>query len=314
MGDTYLITGGAGFLGSHLARAALAGGREVVVADNLLTGLRENVPAGCRFIYMDLANPEHYYKLEDVHPGAILHCAGQSSGEISFDSPVNDVEINTLATIRLARWGLARKCSRFLYASSVSVYGNGCGQAMKETDPPAPLSYYGCSKLASEAYLRLMQDAEGLQPTLFRLFNLYGPGQNMANFRQGMVSIYLGLILLNRPLLVKGSLERFRDFVFVDDCVKVWLDAVENRATWGQTLNVGSGRRTTVRELINLLRTAAKKPDYSVETGPGTPGDAFGSVADTSRLEEVTGYCPDTPLEEGLSRMVAFHLGDAGGT
>ena len=154
-----------------------------------------------------------------------------------------------------------------------------------------------------------MHAAEGLQATIFRLFNLYGPGQRMSNLRQGMVSIYLSFMLSNEPLLIRGSLDRFRDFVFIDDCVKVWLDAVGNPATYGQTLNIGSGVKTTVREVIDRLRRALHKPDYPVEIGPATLGDALGSVADPAKLLEVTGYCPNTPLEEGLSRMVAFYLG-----
>lgn len=311
MAVQYLVTGGAGFIGSHIAKRLLEEGNEVVVADNLLTGSMENVPAGAEFIYIDLANDNHYYRLDRFKPKAVLHLAGQSSGEISFESPINDMDINTKATILLCNWSLKQGCKRILYASSVSVYGNGInGRPMAESDMPMPLSFYGCSKLASEKYLSVFGSSYGLKTTAFRIFNTYGPGQNMANMKQGMASIYLSYILNRNRLQVKGSLERFRDFIYIDDVVDMWVGSIDDKRTFNKVLNQGTGTKTTVRELIDILLAETNKPDFPVEEIEGTPGDVFGSVADMSYVSRQLKWEPKTPLREGIKKMVGFYTGE----
>lgn len=311
MTDTYLVTGGAGFIGSHMARRLLSTGAEVVIVDNMLTGREDNIPPGARFIEMDLARADHYSRLEGCTPKAIFHLAGQSSGEISFESPEKDLDINTRATILLGQWAVKQECSRFLYASSVSVYGDGQqGRAMVESDNPEPKTFYACSKLASEQYLKVFASSYGMKTTTFRFFNVYGPGQNMANMKQGMVSIYLAYVLFKEILEVKGSFNRFRDFVYIDDVIDFMLTCQEDSRSFGKIFNVGTGRRTTVRQLITEMLAVAGKQDFPVIELPGTPGDAFGSWADMSYVKEVMGWAPKVLLEEGIRKMVRFHAPD----
>ena len=311
MADTYLVTGGAGFIGSHLANHLLARGARVVIADNMLTGDSANVPKNAKFVYIDLANENHYYRLDFCRPKAVFHLAGQSSGEISHDSPINDLDINTKATILLANWALGQACRRFLYASSVSVYGDGRPDtAMSEQDMPQPKSFYACSKLASENYLKVFGSAYGMEVTSFRLFNAYGPGQNMANMKQGMVSIYLAYVLHRDTIEVKGSLERYRDFVYVSDIIDLFVRCLDEERSFGEIINVGTGRRTRVRELIDLILQATGRPDFPLEILPGTPGDAFGSYADMSYVKQILGWTPKIQLEEGIKKMVQFYAPD----
>ena len=309
MAEKFLVTGGAGFIGSHVAKRLLDEGQEVIVADNLLTGCIENVPKGARFIYIDLANDNQYYKLNGLHPKAILHLAGQSSGEISHESPVNDLDINTKATILLGNWARKQNCNRILFASSVSVYGNGItpGKPMSEKDHPQPKSFYGCSKLSSEYYLRVFNQSFGINTTSLRLFNVYGPGQNINNMKQGMVSIYLSYILFRDEIVVKGSLDRFRDLIYVSDVVDVITGIIDDERTFNKIFNVGTGRKTLVRDLIGLILATTGKTDFPVVEADGTPGDAFGSVADTSYIKESTAWRAKVSLGQGIREMVKFY-------
>ncbi len=309
MAKEFLVTGGAGFIGSYVAKRLLDEGHEVIIADNLLTGSIENVPKGARFVYIDLANENQYYKLNVFHPKAILHLAGQSSGEISHESPVNDLDINTRATILLGNWARKQNCSRILFASSVSVYGDGItpGKPMSEKDHPQPKSFYGCSKLSSEYYLRVVNQSYGIYTTSLRLFNVYGPGQNINNMKQGMASIYLSFVLFRDELVVKGSLDRFRDFIYVSDVVDVITGIIDDERTFNKIFNIGTGRKTLVRDLIGLILATAGKIDFPVVEAEGTPGDAFGSVADVAYIKEIIGWKAKVSLEQGIAEMVKFY-------
>lgn len=311
MADVYLVTGAAGFIASHVVKRLLAKGHEVWAVDSMLTGREDNINPGAKFIYLDLANIHQYYKLDRCKPKAILHLAGQSSAEISHESPVNDMNINALSTLLLGQWAQRQGCQRIIFASSVSVYGDGleCGRPMTESDPPMPRSFYGCSKLASEYYLKVFQN-EGVNTTSLRLFNVYGPGQNMCNMKQGMVSIYLSFILKAKELIIKGSLDRFRDFVYVDDVVDAFVNYVDDVNTYGKIFNVGTGRKTHVRELVEFLLAKTGKPEFPVVVAGGTAGDTFGSVSDPSLFRNACGWQAATSLEEGITRMVQHYTPD----
>src|SRR3989338_3222376 len=186
----YLVTGAAGFIGSAVARALLTQGHQVWTIDNLTTGFRENIPAGVHFIEGHCQDRKAIEALGKIKFDAILHLAGQSSGEISFENPVYDLTTNTQSTLMLMDYALKTGCQRFIYASTMSVYGAVADKPIAEHHPTQPLSFYGVGKLASEHYLRIYQ-SKGLKPTALRYFNVYGPNQNMNNLKQGMVSIYL---------------------------------------------------------------------------------------------------------------------------
>ena len=300
----YLITGGAGFIGAHLARALIARGDAVDVIDNLSTGRRENLAEGSSFFEIDLAVEDFPHLLPAGPYDAVVHLAAQSSGEASHDDPVFDVNTNALSTLRLSRWCLKTGITRFVYASSMAAYGQVEDLPAQEDTACHPLSYYGVSKLSSEHFLRLAA-IEGLSCTSLRFFSVYGPGQNLDNLRQGMASIYLAYLLRGAEVPVTGSLDRFRDLVYVSDCVDALIRCLDVRSTPSAVYNVAGGRRTTVRELLASLISALALPaDHPVSELAGSPNDQFGMQADISLIERELGWRPSTPLSDGISAMV----------
>ncbi len=306
MKRNFLVTGGAGFIGAALTQKLVLLGNQVVVADNLSTGYRENVPKGAGFVEMDISNPAHYERLPDLKFDAALHLAAQSSGEASFQDPWYDFNSHVTGTFLLLEHCRKKGIRRFLYASSMSVYGAAEYLPVDEKHQVQPKAYYSAGKLAAEAYLSLFSTL-GVDSTVFRMFNVYGPNQNLANKMQGMVSIYLSFILENKPITVKGAKERFRDFIYIDDVVDAWLGALDNPASFGKTYNLGAGRKTTVAELLALMTECAGNPDYPVEFSGGTPGDLFGLYANIGALQQDIGWQPRTALREGLRAMLDFY-------
>jgi UDP-glucose 4-epimerase len=298
-----LVTGGAGFIGSALARALGALGHGVVVADNLSTGERANVPPDAHFIQMDLADRAHYHRLENTAFDAVFHLAAQSSGEASFGDPWYDFNSHATATFLLLDLCRRRGVERFLYASSMAVYGDPQYLPVDEAHPTRPKTFYAAGKLAAESYVRL-HSTLGVDTTIFRMFSVYGPNQNIANRMQGMASIYLSYLLEGKPVVVKGSKERFRDLVYIDDVVQAWLLAWDNASACGKTYNLGTGRQTTVEQLLRALLDSFGDRDYPVEYAAGTPGDQHGMVACVDKLRRELAWTPVTPLATGLAAMV----------
>jgi UDP-glucose 4-epimerase len=298
--STVLITGVAGFIGSHVARRFLREGYRVVGIDDLSKGDPAAIPDGVEFIRGDLAEPALFAEI----PGCrfILHLAGQSSGEISFDDPVDDLRKNTVSTLNLIRYGIETHAERIVYASSMSVYGAVADAPIDEGRRCAPLSCYGVGKLASEGYLRVYM--QRLPSVSLRMFNVYGPGQNLRNLRQGMVSIYLAQALESAKIEVKGSVERFRDFIYIDDVVEIWWRASTSKAALGRTLNVGTGVRTTVEALLQRICHLVPGSQYFVRGT--TPGDQSGIYADTTNLRACLGIETFTPLEVGLVEFAGW--------
>ncbi len=302
---TYLVTGVAGFIGAAVARALLDQGHQVVGVDNLTTGFRENIPAGVEFYEAQCQDADLYAKRLPQKPyAAIFHIAGQSSGEISFDDPAYDLRTNAESTLHLLKFALVCKCSRMIYASTMSVYGIQPDVPVREDAPTFPQSFYGVGKLASEHYLRIYEQY-GIRSTALRLFNVYGPGQNMQNLRQGMVSIFLALLADTGHVHVKGSSERYRDFVYIDDVVRAFLLCLDHPASEGRVLNIGGSGRATVGTLVQMLFKA--HGGGTVEYSGSTAGDIHGIHADSSAAKAALGYVPQVSLEEGISRMYAWY-------
>lgn len=305
-----LVTGVGGFIGAHVARRFLAEGHFVVGVDDFSGGHRRNVPAGVELVEGDLAQPAVTGRLPRgiTH---ILHLAGQSSGEISFDDPVSDLGKNLVSTLNLIRYGIDGGAQRLVYASSMSVYGEVRDAPVGEDTECRPLSCYGIGKLAAEGYLRVY--SQRLPFVALRMFNVYGPGQDMSNLRQGMVSIFLAQALAGGRVHVKGGLERFRDFIHVDDVVEAWYRAASAPDATNQTINVGTGTRTTVRQLLEAMHSQIAGMTWYVEGS--TPGDQAGIYADAARLSRVLGLTRFVTLADGLERFVQWarqHAGVAG--
>ncbi|PCI42176.1 MAG: NAD-dependent epimerase [Rhodospirillaceae bacterium] len=302
----YLVTGGAGFIGSCLSKSLLADNHKVVIADNLSTGKLSNIPKGADFIECDLSKPESMALLPTGRFDAVIHLAAQSSGYIGQKDPHGDMQGNVGSTMLLAPWCLKNETFRFIYTSSMTVYGRKAIAPLDEDETCTPVSYYGASKLASENYLRVFAD-EGLNPTSLRLYNVYGPGQNLGNIYQGMVSIYLAYLLKGEELPVTGSFDRYRDFVFVEDVVSAIRCALSVESSPSLAYNVGTGVKTSVQEIITALIDALDLPaDYPVQEIAGSKSDLFGSVADVSRIAKELNWRCEVKLQDGLQKMVEW--------
>lgn len=304
----YIITGGAGFIGSHLARHLIERGNNVHILDNISTGLEANIPRGSTFHKVDVCDPKALSRLDLPNKvDCIYHLAAQSSGEASFDDPASDIDINYKATYNMLKVARSKRCKRFIYSSTMSVYGN----VPIENGPVSedylcdPASYYGCNKLASEKLINIFCRANDMDYTVFRIFSAYGPGQNMMNMRQGMISIYISYLLRNVPIEVKGSLDRFRDCVYIDDIRDVLVKSEECRAAYGGVFNLGTSVRTTVRQMLTVILKTFGKDEFDkwvVVKGP-TAGDTTGCVADIRKLRKALCWNTKYALQEGISLM-----------
>ena len=299
-----LVTGGAGFIGSHLTRKLLKNGWDVLVVDNLITGFKSNVSEDAEFLEADVSNEKILKELPENGVDVVFHLAAQTSGEISFDNPAYDLKTNCLSTILLLSWCAEKNIDRFIYASSMSIYGDVETLPVKENAFPKPKSFYGIGKMASENYLRLYK-SYGINSTALRYFNVYGPGQNMENLRQGMVSIYMTYINNNKTVIVKGSKDRFRDLIYIDDIISATLSVIDKPVTFGEIYNVATGKKTHVYDLLNnILEAFTYDPDtYPIDYVEDTPGDQFGIYADISKIEKHIGWKPKIENKEGIKKM-----------
>lgn len=299
---TYLVTGAAGFIGGAIAKQLIIEGNKVVTIDNLSTGIIENIPAEVEFYQGDCGDPDVYKTLPKYKYDAIFHIAGQSSGEISYDNPIYDLKTNTESTLHLLQFALKRKCDRFIYASTMSVYGEQPETSINENMICKPRSFYGIGKLASEHYLRLYEKDYGIKTTSLRLFNVYGPGQNLANLRQGMASIYMAQLINQNSIHVMGSGDRFRDFIYIDDVVEAFISCLKYKQSYNEIINVGTGIKTSVKNLINSLLDTSKK-NAKVKYSGNTSGDIHGIYADVTKFKKLLNINKLTLIDEGLKKM-----------
>ena len=301
--ETVLVTGGAGFIGSAIAKQLVDIGDDVIIVDNLTTGQRDNVPDGTTFIEGDISNKNITNKLHEYEIETVFHLAAQSSGEKSFDDPRYDFRSHVVGTFNLLRWCQSSTVERFVYASSMSVYGDPTYLPVDEQHPVDHKTFYAAGKLAAEAYVQLF-DNMGLNTTIFRLFSVYGPNQNMNNMKQGMVSIYISFLLRDEVLLIKGSTDRFRDFVYIDDVVDAWIEAKDAPTTHGEIYNISREKKITVEHLVECMLKYFGEPNYPVEVADGTPGDQFGIYGDSSKLRQDINWTPNISIEQGLTEMI----------
>jgi len=297
-----LVTGGAGFIGSHVAEAALEGGHQVLVVDDLSTGRLENLPPGADFHPIDIRNPDVLRELTlHFEPDAISHHAAQASVSVSVREPVLDADVNVLGSLNVAN--VAIECgSRLVFSSTGgALYGEVPeGQAAGEEWPAMPLSPYACSKASFELYLRAYGQASGLRYTILRYGNVYGARQD-PHGEAGVVAIFLRRLLRGEPIQVNARAKEgddgcVRDYVYVLDSVRANLAAFEG-ALDGRTINIATGIGTSTRTLAECLVSLVDEPAI-VDDGAYRPGDLERSVLDPSVMVSILGE--PTPLERGL--------------
>ena len=295
-----LVTGGAGFIGSHVVDRLLADGRPVVVVDNLSTGSAANLPSAAACEAFDLAAEAAAERIAGLRPRAIIHCAAQTSVSASVREPVADARANILGSLNAITGALAGGCDRFVYVTTGgAIYGEEAGRPHSEADVAAPKSPYGLSKWTVEEYLRILA-GDRLAWSALRLANVYGPRQR-SDGEGGVVSIFGERMLHDEPVHIHGDGQQTRDFVFVADVVEAIVLALD---AGGGPVNIGTGQATTVNELFTTMAALAgyRRPPVH---GEPRPGDLVHSRLDPSRAAAVLGWRPAVDLESGLRRTLA---------
>jgi len=305
-----LLTGGAGFIGSHVADAFLKAGYEVVVLDNLSSGTRQNLPDQARLYLLDLGSPEVQKVFELERPDIVDHHAAQISVTISARDPAQDARTNALGMLNLleaCRRQTSHPVRKFIFASTGgAIYGDTDRLPTPEDCPPRPLSPYGIHKWLGEQYLRYYAHEYGLQCTVLRYANVYGPRQNPEG-EAGVISIFFSRLLRNELPTLFAYPEHpdgmVRDYVYVEDVARANLAAVERGA--GETVNVGTGVPTTTGELYReIARQFPSAPEPKRDKA--RPGDLRLSLLDNRLAGAVLGWQPAVALREGLARTGEF--------
>ncbi|WP_404439753.1 NAD-dependent epimerase/dehydratase family protein [Stutzerimonas chloritidismutans] len=301
-----LVTGGAGFIGSNLVDALVARGYSVRVLDNLSTGKRSNLPTGANveFVEGDVADAQLVRRAVQGC-GAVVHLAAVASVQASVDDPVGTHQSNFVGTLNLCEAMREAGVRRVVFASSAAVYGNnGEGQAIDENVPKAPLTPYAADKLASEHYLDFYRRQHGLDPVVFRFFNIYGPRQDPSSPYSGVISIFTERAQQGLPIAVFGDGEQTRDFLYVGDLVEILLQALESAVAEAGAVNVGLNRATSLNELLAAIRDVlgALPP---VSYGQARGGDIRHSRADNTRLlQRFRLPEPATDMRTGLATLL----------
>lgn len=299
-----LVSGGAGFIGSHVVEAYLAAGHQVSILDDLSTGRAEHVHPRAHFHRVDLRDRAAVARaVAEERPEVVNHHAAQLDVRRSVADPAFDAEVNLVGFLHLLEAARSHGLRRVILASSGGVvYGESHRLPTQEADPTEPISPYGVAKLASERYLHVYARVYGISSVWLRYANVYGPRQN-PHGEAGVIAIFTSLLLAGGAPVINGSGAQTRDYVFVGDVVRANLLALES--TYAGPLNIGTGVETDVNRLFALLCDAAGHHP-GAQHGPAKPGEQQRSALDASRAAAELGWRPETPLAEGLRRTVTW--------
>ena len=306
MGDVSVVTGGAGFIGSHLVRALVARGDRVRVLDDLSTGRRENLPPGVELVQGSVADRRAF---GDAFEGAgvVYHLAAMASVARSLEEPLLCHAVCATGTLNVVEAARHAGVKRVVYAASSSAYGTASDPAGQgEATPLEPLSPYAAAKLAGEHYLAAASASFGLETVRLRFFNIFGPRQRADSPYSGVIAIFTGLLTAGRTPVIHGDGQQSRDFVYVENCVDAILRAGSTPGVGGEVFNVGTGTGVSVVELVAALNRVIGT-DITPEFGPARTGDVRFSLAKIGRIGERLGYEPRVSFEEGLRRTVEWY-------
>jgi UDP-glucose 4-epimerase len=303
-----LVTGGAGFIGSHLTERLLSEGLQVVVLDNLSVGKRENVPSGAEFLQGDVQDREAVAQAM-AGVDAVFHLAARVSIRASVAGFYEDAQTNLMGTLNVLRACAAQHVNKFVYASSMAVYADApAGSTVSETYTTTPISPYGVAKLACERYAMLVAAESGFRAVALRFFNTFRPRQTFTPY-VGVITIFIQRLLHGEPPVIFGDGEQRRDFVYVGDIVEGAFRALVTDVD-GEVFNIGTGLGTTVNQVAALL-CARIRPGVVPLHAPEHAGELRSSVADIGKARRMLGYEPHGRLEDQIDEIIAWNRGMA---
>ncbi len=300
-----IVTGGAGFIGSHIVDAYMSGGHEVAVIDNLWEhggGRRQNVPDRATFVPMDIRDESITRIFTDFKPEIVCHHAAQHSVAIGSRDPQFDAQVNVLGLLNVLDNCVKARVRKVIFASSGATFGDPDRLPMDEQTPQRPTSPYGITKMIAEHYLRFYKNEHGLDFTALRYGNVFGPRQD-PNGEAGVISIFIGKFLAGQPIRIDWDGEQTRDYVYVKDVAAVNLVALERGS--GSFFVIGTGKKTSVNEIYEALCsvTAIRPP---VEHAPKRPGDCREAQFDSTLAKRELGWTPKVELVEGMRETYEF--------
>lgn len=302
----FFITGIAGFVGSSLAKALIERGDIVNGIDNLFSGYTSNLNNQIEWTRGDIRYSSELDMVVDDYD-VIIHLAAQTSGEKSFDLPEYDMDTNLKGTFNVFRF--AKKCNAKLMInmSSMSVYGDVAHNTLvDESYCPSPVSLYGTTKLAAENMLQALSREESLPVISLRLFNAFGEGQDLTELKQGMVSIYLAYFLYHDEVIVKGSLDRVRDFIYIDDLIRALIAVIDSKTRQTNTYNLCNSESISVFRILDSIKNISNIDKNIIQDG-NTAGDVMGFVGDNQKFKKDMGWSPKFSFENGLEQMINFY-------
>jgi len=302
-----LVTGGAGFIGSHLVDLLLEKSCEIVVIDNLSTGKRSQIPDSIVFLEGDAGNSD---LLAQVLPGCdvVFHLAAVSSVQDSLDRPIEVHNTNLTATLALLEASVRHKVKRFVFSSSAAVYGDTGTEPAREDMIPKPMSHYAVQKLASEHYCQIYHHLHGLETVCLRYFNVYGPRQRADSPYSGVIAKFIAAACAGKPITIFGDGEQTRDFCYARDVVSAnYLAATQDAAQLaGKVLNVGTETSTSINELAQLVAGVFGASVVPLVHQPARAAEIRYSRAQTTSARQYLQWNPSPHLEAGLERLAAF--------
>jgi UDP-glucose 4-epimerase len=309
-----LVTGGCGFIGSHLVDRLLSEGLEVTVIDNLDTGHLTNIAhhqrkKGFHFIRGDIRDFGFVKKtMKDIE--IVFHEAALASVTISVKDPILTNDINVTGTLNLLKASSDLHVKRFIYASSAAVYGDTSSPQKREDMTPNPTSPYGVSKLAAENYVTLFHKLYGLETISLRYFNVYGPRQrfDIQCAYGGAITIFTNRLLRNMPPIIYGDGEQTRDFVYIQDVIEANMLALNSKNAAGEAFNIGTGTPTSINQIAEALKDILNKKHLENIYADPRPTDIKHGYADISKANKTLGYNPKFSIKEGLTELVNWYV------
>lgn len=303
-----LVTGGAGFIGSHIVYTLVDAGHTVRVLDNLCTGSLKNLePVSDRIEFLQ-GSVTDSIAVQEALSGVerVFHQAALASVPLSLEKPLETHDACATGTLNMLHWSVKAKVKRFVYAASSSAYGDQPTSSKRETDLPMPLSPYAVAKLTGEYYCQAYYHSFGLETVGIRYFNVYGPRQDPNSPYSAVIPLFVSHILQGQPALIYGDGLQSRDFTFVANVVHGNLLAAERPNIGGRVINVADGRQTTLLQLLEYLgEMLGYRP--KIEHLPARVGDVRESLADITQARRLLGYEPQVGLEEGLKRTIDYY-------